>query len=584
MKIKEILNTATMGEPKKFRPIIAWTMLEYLLRGLPHGIALFIIWELFNVLENPEIGVNINALIGASIAILIIMILLFFTSRKSYNERYYHGYEVSYQGRLRMAEHLRKLPMGFFNSKDPGKIGAYLINDYANIEYLCTHIIPQIFGSVIGSVLLLTILATMSWKLALAAFLVIPLALPFTKISYWLVNKFGHSQKQAKIDAQSRMLEYIYGMKYIKAFNLTGKKFQKLAASFDKLKKESIRLEGGAGPTLILTGFILNGGFTLIILLGLTFLLAGTVSIPIYVAFLVLGSHVFDPIVQSIIFLGEMRYFNLGVSRIQNLLDEKVMKGKDIDSDIENFSIEFDKVSFRYHEKDVLKEVTTKIPEKSFIALVGPSGSGKTTMTRLIARFWDVNSGCIRIGGKDIRTYEPDKLLKQISVVFQEVYLFNDTILNNIKIGKLDASIEEVKKAAIMARIDSFIEKLPNGYNTMVGEGGATLSGGEKQRISIARAILKDSPIILLDEATASLDPENELYIQKAIDTLVKDKTVIIIAHRLNTVVNADKIIVLEEGKIVEQGDHASLYENHHLYRHLWEEQSKTRNWKFIQN
>jgi len=260
------------------------------------------------------------------------------------------------------------------------------------------------------------------------------------------------------------------------------------------------------------------------------------------------------------------------------------MKGKDIDSDIENFSIEFDKVSFRYHEKDVLKEVTTKIPEKSFIALVGPSGSGKTTMTRLIARFWDVNSGCIRIGGKDIRTYEPDKLLKQISVVFQEVYLFNDTILNNIKIGKLDASIEEVKKAAIMARIDSFIEKLPNGYNTMVGEGGATLSGGEKQRISIARAILKDSPIILLDEATASLDPENELYIQKAIDTLVKDKTVIIIAHRLNTVVNADKIIVLEEGKIVEQGDHASLYENHHLYRHLWEEQSKTRNWKFIQN
>jgi ATP-binding cassette subfamily B protein len=245
------------------------------------------------------------------------------------------------------------------------------------------------------------------------------------------------------------------------------------------------------------------------------------------------------------------------------------------------YDIEFTNVTFRYHDTDVLKNVSTKIPEKSLVAIVGPSGSGKTTMTRLIARFWDVTDGKITLGGHDIRTYDPDDVLASVSMVFQDVYLFNDTILNNIKIGKKDTTMDEIISTSKTARCHDFIQKLPEGYETMVGEGGSTLAGGEKQRISIARAMLKDSPIILLDEATASLDPENELYIQQAIDGLLQNKTVVIIAHRLNTVVNADKIIVLDKGRIVEEGKHNDLIKNKGLYYRMWEEQRKTHSWKF---
>ena len=229
----------------------------------------------------------------------------------------------------------------------------------------------------------------------------------------------------------------------------------------------------------------------------------------------------------------------------------------------------------------MLKDVNLTIPERSLVALVGPSGSGKTTMTRLIARFWDVLAGRIFVGGRDIRAYHPDDVLAVVSMVFQDVYLFNDTIVNNIRIGKMNATPEEIFAAARKARCHEFIRKLPLGYDTVVGEGGSTLSGGEKQRISIARAILKDAPIVLLDEATASLDPENELHIQEAIDDLVKDKTVVVIAHRLNTVVGADKIAVLEDGRIVEEGAHDTLMRAGGLYRRMWDEQQEVRRWKF---
>jgi ATP-binding cassette subfamily B protein len=229
----------------------------------------------------------------------------------------------------------------------------------------------------------------------------------------------------------------------------------------------------------------------------------------------------------------------------------------------------------------VLKKVSVTIPEGSFVALVGPSGSGKTTMTRLIARFWDVSNGTVMLGEHDIRTYDPDDVLTAVSMVFQDVYLFEDTVINNIRVGKTDATLEDVITAAKKARCHDFIQKLPKGYETVIGEGGSTLSGGEKQRISIARAILKDAPIVLLDEATASLDPENELYIQEAIDDLVKHKTVVVIAHRLNTVVHADKIIVLEDGSVVEQGTHQTLLNNKNLYCRMWNEQRKTHGWKF---
>jgi ATP-binding cassette subfamily B protein len=449
------------------------------------------------------------------------------------------------------------------------------------VEFLLSHLVPQIAGAAAMPVLLLTVLAVQNWRLALISALVIPLAVPFSFLSRWIITYFGRKQQKARIAATSRMLEYLQGMRLIKAFNLTGTKFERLEKTFRSLKSYSIKLESGAGPTILLSGFVLHAGLTLIILFGLTFLFAGTITIPVYIMFLILGTRVYEPLMHALVFVGELNYYQISVQRLENLRQTSALTGTNPDLRPQCFDISFDNVRFRYHDTEVLKGINLTIPERSLVALVGPSGSGKTTVTRLIARFWDVSGGTVRLGGHDIRDLNPDIVLANLSMVFQDVYLFNDTIINNIRIGNQEASREAVVEAARKARCHQFIDRLPNGYETMVGEGGSTLSGGEKQRISIARAILKDTPIVLLDEATASLDPENELYIQEAIDDLVEEKTVVVIAHRLNTVVRADKVVVLDDGRIVEQGSHDSLMRAGGLYRRMWEEQQVVRKWRF---
>lgn len=581
MRMKDIMNAATMGDRKQLRPMILWTILEYLFRGAPYGILLMVIWELFYPLQHPGTPVDLFALGTYSVFLLISLVLLYFISKTSYKHVYYKSYDLCAEGRLAVADHLRKLSMGFYNSKDPGDIGSYLISDYANVEFILSHLIPQMIGAIVMPLFLLVVLASQSWQLALLSASVIPLAVPFTYISRAVINYFGKKHIHAKIDASSRMLEYLQGMRLIKAFNLTGEKFDRLEKSFRRLKQLSIKLEAGAGPTILFSSFILNSGLTLIILFGLTFLLSGTVSLPVYVMFLILGSRVYEPLMQVLTYMGELNYYQQGIERLNDLKSTKALKQRQEGAPPVSHDIAFNDVRFRYHDTNVLDGVSLQIPERSLVALVGPSGSGKTTMTRLIARFWDVNSGSISLGGVDIRDMDPDLLLSKVSMVFQDVYLFNDTILNNIRVANRNASMEQVIEAARQARCHEFIDRLPEGYETMVGEGGCTLSGGEKQRISIARAILKDAPIILLDEATASLDPENELYIQEAIDRLVQEKTVVVIAHRLNTVVHADTIAVLDEGKIAESGRHDELMQANGLYRRMWDEQQQVRGYKF---
>lgn len=579
--IMPMLKAATMGDPKQLRPMIIWTFIEYLFRGAPYGILLVVAWELFKPLENPGVTINVQLILMLSLALVGSTILLFVISKKAYDECYYRTYEICSDGRISVAKHLRKLSMGFYNARDPGDIGSYLINDYANVEFLLSHLVPQIFGAVAMPFILLIFLATQNWQLALMSALVIPLSLPTILITKKVLTYFGKNHQKARRNATSRMLEYLQGIRLIKAFSLTGTKFERLEKSFRTLKSLSIKLEAGAGPTILFSAFILHIGFTMIILFGLTFMFAGSMPLIVYVTFLIIGSRVYEPLLQVYLFLAEINYYNMSVNRIEELRKTPIMTGSNPDIKPTSHDIEFDNVTFRYHDTDVLKNVSVKIPEKSLVAIVGPSGSGKTTMTRLIARFWDVTEGAIKLGGHDVKTYDPDDVLASVSMVFQDVYLFNDTILNNIKIGKKDATMEEIIKTAKAARCHDFIEKLPEGYETIVGEGGSTLAGGEKQRISIARAMLKDASIILLDEATASLDPENELYIQQAIDGLLQDKTVIIIAHRLNTVVNADKIIVLDKGSVVEEGAHKNLLKNEGLYCRMWNEQRKTHGWKF---
>ena len=581
MNYLAVINSATMGRPERVRPLIVWTILEYFLRGAPYGILLLVVWELFKPLQHPGTTLDVQRTLCWSGALLVSLALLYVVSRKAYFASFKDSYEICADGRLTIAEHLRRLSMGFYNTRDPGDIGAFIVSDYANIEHMLSHLLPQMCGAFAAPLVLLGCLAFMSWKLALAAAMVIPLSWPAAWVSFKIITHFGKKHQKYKVESASRMIEYIQGIRLIKAFNLGGTKFDRLEKAFHRLKVESIRLEAGAGPTMLFSSFVLNGGFTIIILLGFTLLVANEVSLPVYIMFLILGSRIYEPLVHALVFMGELNYFKLGVDRVEALRKTDPLPEGDEHETMTSHGIELKDVTFSYRDTEVLKKIDLRIPGNALTALVGPSGSGKTTLTRLIARFWDVDSGEIRIGGKDIKSYTTDHLLANISMVFQDVYLFNDTIYNNIRIGRTDASREEIIAAARTARCHDFIAALPDGYETMVGESGSTLSGGEKQRLSIARALLKNAPIVLLDEATAALDPENEHHIQSAIDELVKNKTVVVIAHRLNTISRADKIVVIEDGRIAQEGTHEALLATGGLYRELWDEQQRMKGWKF---
>ena len=336
---------------------------------------------------------------------------------------------------------------------------------------------------------------------------------------------------------------------------------------------------GAAAPVSMLGRAILSCGIGLVILVGVVLLTRGELTPYYYIAFLILTLTVYEPVLTLFTFIADFSRTRRSGERIKALFDEKPLPEPTVSQTPQGTDIVFDHVSFGYGKTEVLHDISLQFPARSVTALVGPSGSGKSTITRLAARFWDVNSGAVRLGGVDVRDMKSDEVLSRISVVFQDVYLFHDTVEGNIRMGKPDATKEEIIKAAKAAACHDFIMALPDGYQTVVGEGGSTLSGGEKQRISIARALLKDAPIVLLDEATASLDPENEVLIQQAISALVAEKTVIVIAHRLQSIMSADNIVVLDEGQVAEQGTHEELLKRNGIYARLWAEQSQAASW-----
>lgn len=550
------------------------TILEMCFVGAPLVVLFFVLKDLFNDSLSREKIILFTLFLGVAVIFRVIFAMY------AYIDNSISGVEFTCSTRVKLGEKLRKLPMGFFARRDIGELNNTVLFDVTKVEHVITHIYSKLIGCIVLSTITAIFLLFIDWRLALAMVVAVPIALPML---LW-AEKTVAARTDRVIDAQenttSQVLEYLMGMKVIKSFNQIGEKFHRLDGSMRKLKDAAIKLEFGVGKGVISYSAILEVGFVFLILLGTYLTFDGALKTEIFLIFLVISLHFYAPLRSIGVFFPELRFMEKAGGRINKVLEETPLPEPEEDTELEKYDIEFHNVYFSYKKTQVLKNVSFKAPERSITALVGASGSGKTTITNLIARFWDVDSGEVIIGGRNVKDMKTDTLLSYISMVFQDVYLFNDTIFNNIKIGKKDATREEVINAAKTARCHEFIEKLPDGYDTMVGEGGATLSGGEKQRISIARAILKDTPIVLLDEATAFLDPENEKHVQEAIDELVKSKTLIIIAHRLSTIVNADRILVLENGELTEQGKHEELIKNDRFYSRLWRERQRAGGWK----
>lgn len=518
------------------------------------------------------------------VGIVACAVLKFILARSSYLRVYIMGYELGTELRIRLGEHLRRLPMSFFKERDLGDVAALMLQDIYKLEMNLTHVYQQVTASIGVAVIILGILFPFHSTMSLLILTTIAVALPVLAVTQKVVKHFGEKLSASRNGAASRILEYLLGMRVLKAHNQTGSGFKRLESALARLRTDSILLEAVPVPFVTSFAFILETGYMGLLLLGAWSMLGGTGTLPgdVLLLFLIVGHQIYESLKRMSIFIPEMRQMDVAGDRIGAILATEPLREPEKDPRLERFDIALEDVSFGYGPEYVLKNIDFSAREKSVTALVGPSGAGKSTIVSLIPRFWDVGAGVVRIGGVDVREIKHDHLLSCLSMVFQEVYLFNDTVYENIRMGRSDATREQILAAAASARCSDFVQKLPQGYETVVGEGGSTLSGGEKQRISIARAILKDAPIVLLDEATASLDPENEVLIQEAIGKLVQSRTLIVIAHRLYTIRRADQILVLDKGEIVERGRHEDLMEQGGLYARLWKEQQRASGWKFM--
>lgn len=571
------LHNITAGNPAKLLKPILWAVFANVANMFPFGCMAVAVIILYAYYAQEQAALNIHDLWLAWGAMVLFLALVFGGELMSYRATYRGAYQASAEGRANLAEHIRKLPLGFLMNKDPGELGNMMMSDFTQTENAATNILPQLVSGVIVPVLAFLGLIIVDWRMAVAMFAGFPMTLLILGGVSGLERKLGQSHSKAKIAQANRLQEYLWGMKVIKAYNLRGENFRRLEQAFYRYMQESIKLEGVLGPFFLVAIAFMQIGLPLITIAGVYLILGGEITVPLLALFLLVGTHVFDPLSVAIMRLPAFKYDAMAGERIVKLLEQPVMTGEK--EPPANHDIRFENVTFGYGKNIVLNNISLEMKAGTLTAIVGPSGSGKSTLLRLIARFYDPQQGRVLFGGSDERDMDPEKLMKKISMVFQDVYLFADTIAGNIRYGRENAAQADMEAAAREACCHTFIAKLPQGYDTMVGEGGSTLSGGEKQRISIARAILKDAPVILLDEATSSLDPENELEMQKAISRLIQDRTVIMIAHRLKTVVKANNIVVLDKGKVVEQGTHESLLANKGLYARLWELQIKTTGW-----
>ena len=549
---KAIISHTFVNLTKLFAPMIAFMFLfQYI--GVLKGIESYN-FTLFHYL----------------ILIIVMMILMFLVARWDYVRLYTNVYNESANSRIDLAERLKKLPLSYFGKRDLADLAETMMNDMNLYETIFSHAVPHIYSTAISTGIIALMLIIYNPKLAFAALWVIPISL----LIIFLSRKSQKKVVQNWIDDNRKVFddlqEKIEQIEQIKSYNLEEQMLKDFFKKLNMSTKQKTKGEIVAGTLTGIATAILKLGIISVAVVGVNMLIAGEINILVYIAFLMMTTSIYLPIEGIITFMSMIVMLDAVVGRIKEIKTMPIQEGKK-NMEITNYDIEFKDVYFGYDNYSVINGVSFIAKQGEITALIGSSGSGKTTVAKLAARFWDIDRGKILIGGKDISEVDPETLLKNFSIVFQDVILFNTSIKDNIKIGKKNATDEEITRAAKIARCDDFINKMPEGIDTIIGENGQRLSGGERQRISIARAILKDAPIILLDEATASLDVENESLIQEALSELIKEKTVIVIAHRLRTIRNADKIVLLNAGKIEAVGTDSELCKSSEFYKAMLE-------------
>ena len=553
-----------------------WTVIVNLVVMLGMGILYYLMMQFIDTLTKDAALPRAGMFIAAVIAFIALSL---FTHYQQYNNTYTLVYDEVAALRIGLAEKLRKLPLGFFSKRDLSDLTETLMSDMNRLEHVWSHVLGYLQGSYISTAIIAVMLFAFNWKLAIACLWGVPVAFALLFGTRRLTAKYGRYSKAQGLAVADSIQETIENVREIRATNQEQRYLDDLNAEIDGFESIMKKTELVTGLFVNAASVIMRLGVATTILTGARLITSGAIDFMTLFMFLLVITRIYAPFDQSLALIAEVFVSEVSAERLEEINDMPAAEGAEV-FEPAGHDIVFRNVSFAYDDSEVLHDVNFTAKEGEVTALVGPSGSGKSTCARLAARLWDVTGGSIEVGGTDIRTVDPETLLSDYSMVFQDVVLFDDTVMENIRLGKHGASDEEVLAAASAANCDEFVNKLPEGYATMIGENGARLSGGERQRISIARALLKDAPIVLLDEATASLDVENETKVQGALSRLLADKTVLVIAHRMRTVEAADRIVVLDEGTVAESGSPEELLAKENgIFRHMLELQRDSASW-----